>query len=101
MRLIKRLRKEIFKIAEQAYRRGYQQGNHFASQGVTQKDCYKYRYRRNINKPWGCPERYVDGKINIRMGVWKSLEEIHETSELEQLLWEIKSALFYAHEGNE
>lgn len=96
----KKIKQEILKVAEQAYRRGYQQGNHFAKQGVTQHDCFQYRYRRDIKKPWGCPERYSDGKIHIRMGGWKSLDDIHLTgTELDRLLWNLESALYDKYEG--
>lgn len=101
MRLIKILKKEIIKVAERAYRRGYQQGNHFASQGVTNHDCFTYRYRRDLKKPWGCPERYSDGKIHIRMGGWQSLEDIHITGELARLLFNLENHYRVEYEGDE
>lgn len=57
--------KELLRQVERAYRRGFQQGHHFANHTInppTDEQVFNFRYVTTLKKDYGAPENYNQGK---------------------------------------
>jgi hypothetical protein len=89
--LKKKLKKQIIIACEKAYRRGYQHGNLYASDGVTQEHCSVYRYFKPIEKQIGCPEKHSDGEIRMvdQTKLFGNLEWVHLNTDIDEAIKDI------------